>query len=50
MRIDQDRRNTRAPEHGGRGGFGEATADDRNVGVLHLESQPGCDILYPEWQ
>ena len=50
MRIDQDRRNTRAPEHAGRGGAGEAAADDRDVGVPQGESQPGCDTLYPEWQ
>ena len=47
MRIDQDGRNPRASEHGGRGRAGKAAADDRNVGVLHGESQPGCDTFAP---
>ena len=46
--IDQGRRNTRAPQHGGCSGASEASANDRNVGVPHGESQPGCDILYLE--
>jgi hypothetical protein len=35
MRIDQERRDTCASEHGGRGRAGKAAADDRDVGVFH---------------
>src|SRR5258705_7039178 len=47
MRIDQNGRDTRASEHGGRGRAGKAAADDRDVGILHMESQPGCDTFAP---
>jgi hypothetical protein len=47
VRVDQDGRNSRATEHGGCGRAGEATPDDRNVGIVHVESRPGCDIFAP---
>ena len=50
MRIDQQACDPGAAEHGGRGRAGKAAADDRNVGVPHGESQPGCDTFHPEWQ
>ena len=35
MRIDQDRGNARASEHGRGGRAGKTAADDRNVSVPH---------------
>ena len=47
MWVDQNSRNTRASQHGGRSRAGQAAADDRNVDVPHMESQPGCDTFAP---
>jgi hypothetical protein len=35
MRIDQDRGNARASEHGRGGRAGQTTADDRNISISH---------------
>jgi hypothetical protein len=37
MRVDQNRRNAGAAEHGGCGRAGKAASDDRNIGVFHAQ-------------
>jgi hypothetical protein len=47
MRVDQNRRNSRASEHGGRGRAGKAAADDRDVGVSHGQFRPRSASFAP---
>jgi hypothetical protein len=47
MRIDQERRDTCASEHGGRGRAGKAAADDRDAGVFHGNPGPCFPCFAP---